>query len=126
MPETGGKVLFYGIDNIGEHLDNIINSLNLEKQYFEIKLILVEAINNAFIHGNKKDKEKPIDVEWRLKGNLLEFYITDCGEGVEKLADYDYKSGDIFNESGRGLLIINLYSDSVEFKNNSIIMKKYI
>lgn len=126
MPETYGKVLFYGIDNINEKLDNIIQSINLEKQSFEIKLILIEAVNNAYIHGNKKDKEKPICVEWKLIQNLLEVSITDCGEGIEKLSNYNYEENDILNESGRGILIINSYSDLVEFKGNSIIIKKYI
>lgn len=126
MSETDGKVLFYGIDNINEKLNNIIQSLNLEEQSFEIKLILIEAVNNAFIHGNKKDKEKAICVEWKLEANLLEFSVTDCGDGVEKLSNHSYEDEDILSESGRGLLIIKSYSDSVEFKGNSIVMKKCI
>lgn len=67
MSGIKGKVLLYGIDRISEKLDIIIQSLNLEKQCFEIKLIVTEAVNNAFIHGNKKDKSKPICIE----GNLM-------------------------------------------------------
>lgn len=58
--------------------------------------------------------------------NLLEVSITDCGSGVEKLANYAYEEDDILAESGRGLHIINYYSDSVKFKGNSIIIKKCI
>lgn len=126
MSGIKGKVLLYGLDNISEKLDAIIQSLNLEKQCFEIKLIVTEAVNNAFIHGNKKDKSKPICIEWKLHKNLLEVSITDCGSGVENLANYKYEDDDILSESGRGLLIINCYSDSVEFKGNSIIIKKCI
>lgn len=126
MSGIKGKVLLYGLDNISEKLDTIIQSLNLEKQCFEIKLIVTEAVNNAFIHGNKKDKSKPICIEWKLHKNLLEVSITDCGSGVENLANYNYEDDDILSESGRGLLIINCYSDSVEFKGNSIIIKKCI
>jgi serine/threonine-protein kinase RsbW len=126
MAETNGKVLFHGIDNINDKLDDIIESMKIENKIFEIKLILIEAVNNAFIHGNKKDKEKPICFEWKLKDNLLEFSVTDCGAGVESLSNHNYEEEDILSESGRGLLIINSYSDLVEFKGNSIIMKKYI
>lgn len=126
MPGIKGKVLLYGIDNISEKLDLIIQSLNLEKQCFEIKLIVTEAVNNAFIHGNKKDKSKPICIEWKFNEKLLEVSITDCGNGVKDLANYTYEEDDILSESGRGLLIINYYSDSVEFKGNSIIIKKCI
>ncbi|OOM80292.1 anti-sigma F factor [Clostridium puniceum] len=126
MSETKGEVLFYGIDNISEKLDGIIQTLNLKKQCFETKLIIIEAVNNAFIHGNKKDKNKSICIKWKLDKNLLKVSVTDCGDGVEKLINYSCKNNDILAESGRGLQIINCYSDSVEFKGNSIIMKKYI
>ena len=56
--KTTNEVILYGIDNISEKLDGIIHSLNLEKQCFEIKLIMSEAIANAFIHGNNQDKDK--------------------------------------------------------------------
>lgn len=126
MSGIKGKVLLYGVDSISEKLDAIIKSLNLEKQCFEIKLAVTEAVNNAFIHGNKKDKSKPICIEWKFHKNLLEVSITDCGSGVENLVNYNYEEDDILSESGRGLFIINCYSDSVEFKGNSIIIKKYI
>jgi len=126
MSRTKGELLFYGIDNISEKLDGIIQSLNLEKQCFETKLIIIEAVNNAFIHGNKKDKNKSICIEWQVEECLLKVSVTDCGDGVETLTNYNYENDDILAESGRGLQIINCYSDSVEFKGNSIIMKKYI
>lgn len=126
MSETKGEVLFYGIDNICEKLDGIIQSLNLKKQCFEIKLIIIEAINNAFIHGNKKDENKSICIKWQFEEDILEVVVTDCGDGVENLANYNSENDDILAESGRGLQIINYYSDSVEFKGNSIIMKKYL
>ena len=60
---------FYGIKNINEKLEEIIDSLSLCSKVFELKLIMCEAITNAFIHGNKKDSSKPIDVGWKLVDN---------------------------------------------------------
>ena len=48
MSGIEGKASFYGVDNINEKLDAIIKPLKLKKQYFEIKLIIMEAVNNAF------------------------------------------------------------------------------
>lgn len=127
MPVTQGKVLFYGVDNISEKLDDIINPLNLKKQYFEIKLIIIEAINNAFIHGNNSNKNKPIALHWELKKNLLIVSVTDCGYGVKNLNNNKAINKDnILDECGRGLYIISSYADEVEFECNSIIMKKHI
>lgn len=127
MSVTEGKVLFYGVDNISEKLDVIIESLSLKKQYFEIKLIIVEAVNNAFIHGNNSDKNKSISLQWKLKENLLIVSVTDCGYGIKNLINYkEINEDNILEDCGRGLYIISCYTDEMEFKDNSIIMKKYL
>lgn len=124
---TKGEMLFYGTDDMCEKLDGIIKILNLENQCFEIKLIMSEAINNAFIHGNKNDKNKPISVEWNLEDNLLKLYITDCGCGFK---DFEFckeiNEENIFEESGRGLYIIGCYTDEIKLRGSTIMMKKYI
>ena len=127
MSFAKGQVVFYDIDNISERLDIIIKTLNLKKQYFEIKLIMSEAVNNAFIHGNSRDRNKPIYVEWEVKENLLRLEVTDCGCGIENVeCDKEINEKNILNEGGRGLYIISSYVDEVKFKGSSIIMKKYL
>lgn len=127
MEVTKGKLVFYGVDDINENLDNIIKALNIKKQYFEIKLIMVEAVNNAFIHGNNSDKNKPIAIQWEVKENLLIVSVTDCGSGVTVLKNYEEMDEDnILDESGRGLYLINCYTDEMKFEGSSIIMKKYL
>ncbi|BCZ44886.1 hypothetical protein psyc5s11_09530 [Clostridium gelidum] len=127
MKDYKGKMVFYGTDNINNKMDNIIESFNLKNQHFEIKLIISEALNNAFIHGNKSDKNKPIYVEWRIDKSNLTLTVTDCGVGIEGLEiNKEINNSNIFDENGRGLYIINCYTDEVSFKGNSIIMKKRI
>jgi len=127
MLVTKGKLVFYGVDNITQNLDKFIKALNIKKQYFEIKLIIVEAVSNAFIHGNNSDKNKPISIKWKLKENLLIISVTDCGSGVTVLKNYEEMDEDnILEECGRGLYLINCYTDEMEFKGSSMIMKKYL
>lgn len=127
MSVTKGEVVFYGIDDISKKLDNIIKTLNVDKQCFEIKLIMSEAVNNAFIHGNNSDKNKPISIQWEVKENFLRIDVTDCGSGIKDLKIYrEIDEDNIFDERGRGLYIIGSYTDEVQFKGNSIIMKKYL
>ena len=127
MSSTQGKVSFYGVDNISEKLDIIIKPLNLKKQYFEIKLIIIEAINNAFIHGNNSDKNKPISLQWEFKENLFIVSVTDCGDGVKNLNNHkEINEDNILKECGRGLYIISSYADEMKFEGNSIIIKKYL
>jgi serine/threonine-protein kinase RsbW len=127
MSVTKGEVLFYGVDNISEKLESIIKTLNLKKQCFEIKLIIVEAVNNAFIHGNNGDKNKPISVQWELKENLLIIAVTDRGTGVDDSKKHkEINQDNILEECGRGLYIISCYTDEMKFEGSSIIMKKYL
>lgn len=127
MTVSEGNKVLYGVDDLDSQIDSIIEALNLKKQYFEVKLIMFEAVTNAFIHGNKRDKNKPISLKWNSKDNLLRIYVTDCGSGFKDLPIYKkIDEDDILEEGGRGLYLINSYTDQVEFKNSSIIMKKHI
>ena len=117
-----GETILYGIENINDKLDSIINELKLEKYIFEIKLIISEAITNAYIHGNKSDNKKPINVSWVVENNNLCVQVKDSGESKGKLLIG--KSNDLLSESGRGLFIISAYTDEFYFENNTIIMKK--
>lgn len=127
MQNAKDEMVFYGLDDANNKLDKIVEALNLKSQCFEIKLIISEAINNSFIHGNQSDKNKPIHVKWELDGKNLTLIVTDCGSGIEKLELYkEINEDNILEENGRGLYIIRCYTDEVEFKNNSIIMRKYI
>jgi serine/threonine-protein kinase RsbW len=125
MQNTKGEVVFYGVDDINSKLENILKDLNLKEQSFETKLILSEAINNAFIHGNKGDKEKSIYVQWNLSKEILTLTVTDCGEGIDGEDIFrEVDEDNLLEESGRGLYIIRSYTDEVIIEGNSIIMKK--
>lgn len=119
------QFVFYGIDNMSEKLDSIIKPLDVQKKYFEIKLIMSEAITNAFIHGNNKDKTKPIVVMWKKEEDCLDIIVKDCGENKKNLnVCKEIDENSILEESGRGLYIISAYTDELKFEDSCIVMKK--
>ncbi len=119
------QFVFYGIDNMNQELDSIIKSLDVKNKFFEIKLTMSEAITNAFIHGNNKDKSKPIVIMCNKEKDYLNIKVKDCGTNKEKIkVDKDIDENSIFEESGRGLFIISAYTDEMRFEDNSIVMKK--
>lgn len=125
MFETQDEFTFYGIDNISEKLDHIISNLDVGQKYFEIKLIMFEAITNAFIHGNKKDKTKPIVVKWKKEEDYLDIAVKDCGLHRKKISmSKEIDKNSILEENGRGLYIISAYTDEVKFEDGCIMMKK--
>ena len=127
MLAKSDNVVFYGIENINEKLEEILKSLSLGKELFEVKLIMSEAITNAFIHGNKKDTSKPINVKWKLKNDSINISVRDCGkENIDIMSRLDANENNILMESGRGLFIILSYSDEVKFKDGCIVIKKIL
>lgn len=125
MVITNGKMVLYGINDINNKLESIIKSFHLKEQHFEIKLILSEAITNAFIHGNKKDASKPIRVKWEINSDFLCISVRDSGKKLGNVEINKNIGEDVLRENGRGLYIISSYADEVRFEEDSIIMKVY-
>ena len=121
------QIVFYGIDNINESLEKIIKSLGLENELFELKLIMIEAVTNAFIHGNEKDSSKPIIMKWNLEDKFINISVEYNGEYGESLNLKKYiDENNLLLENGRGLFIISSYSDEVKFEDGCIVMKKLL
>ena len=76
--------------------------------------ILVEAYNNAVIHGNKKKKEKWVGVEISLTKRRAKIRVLDRGAGIK---DYRLETADrrlkTWRSSGRGLKIIRALAKHV-------------
>lgn len=106
-------------------IDNIIADLNIYNYSFDIKLILTEALTNAFNHGNKNDSSKPVYITYYFDGENIEFQILDSGNNLKNINIPEQVSDeDLLNEHGRGLFLINQFSDKVKIKNNTLIIQK--
>lgn len=121
------KQTLYGIDNYVSVIDNVIKLLNANEYYFDIKLMLTEALQNAYEHGNNSDKTKPIDLISIFDGKCLVFKIVHRLTNSKNVNIPSYINNEnLLEEHGRGLFLIKSLSDKVEFKNNSLTIKKYI
>ena len=102
---------------VSNKIIELLSDLNLESDFLsEIRLCLEEAVINAMKHGNKFEKEKFVNLSYKLEGRSLTFSISDEGEG--------------FNTTlkGKGLSLISNFMDKVSFNENgnSIRMIKNI
>ncbi len=94
---------------------------NISKEdKLDLKLVLSEAISNAVIHGNNKNNDKKVSIiVHRLNYETFLFEIEDEGSGFNfKSIIQEEKNQDLYNESGRGFLIIDSLCDNVEFLQN--------
>lgn len=119
-----------------------------------ISLVLREAISNSMFHGNlevsseirevegvkaynekieerkqvEKFSKRRVKVSYELTPEYVEYVIADEGPGFNYKALPDPRDPEnFFNKSGRGILIIKIHMDEVEWneKGNCVRLRKY-
>jgi len=96
--------------------------------YFDIQLAIIEAINNAFVHGCKNVMAPRVVVEWWFTDNSIQIKVKDNGLGFNH-SELDLTCEEnLLVEEGRGIFLINQVLDKVWFngKGNEIYgLKKW-
>ena len=89
-----------------------IFSLNFEMK-LSLHTVVVEAIENAIIHGNNSDREKLVKFSIQVNCDKIFICVEDQGEGfnIDSISSPIMKST-IRNESGRGIFFIKMLSES--------------
>lgn len=119
------EFILYGLSEYKQVIDKVISELNASQYDFDIKLILTEALTNAFKHGNNMNKDKPIYLRYSYSNSNVKFEIQDCGTGLKNVIINDNLGNeDILEDKGRGLFIIKNLSDNIELKPNMLIIEK--
>lgn len=81
-----------------------------------LALALREAVNNAVLHGNKKDATKWVEVEMERAEGALFIRVWDEGPGLDESCLRDPRSGEnLFKPNGRGIFLIRQFVDGVSF-----------
>lgn len=93
--------------------------------YGKILVSILEAVNNAILHGNKFESEKFVEIEMSFKNNMLKVKVSDEGIGFrpEKVADPTIPEN-IEAINGRGVFIMTRLADKIKFskKGNKVVM----
>lgn len=102
-----------------EYLGNLLQIS--DERFFQIEIALREVINNAIVHGNGSDPSKRVNVGFSWNSEYLRIRIQDENpEDVdfERLAREAEKK-DILSPSGRGMLLMQNYMDSLSFESTA-------
>jgi|GEM_PF-430701 len=115
------------IDQVIDEVFEFIQTFYAREDALYFRLVIDEALNNAFYHGNKQKKDKHIRFLMRYFGYKLEFTVEDEGEGFNVSKSLERKVG-VLSPRGRGIMLINNIMDEVAFRyrGNIITMVKYI
>ena len=102
---------------------------------YEIELCVVEAVNNAIIHGYNNEKGHEVEIVFTLFLDKLVLDVYDKGKGIDEECVKHFfhlpLSGiDLTDTKGRGIYIIRNIMNKVEYKNihdkNLIRMTKFL
>ncbi len=117
----------YGLSKTENIISEIVEELECHNHYFDLKLILTEALTNAFKHGNEMDEEKPIYLRYEYIPNTkyIKIEIEDSGSDLKDLVIVDEITDDMLqNTSGRGLYLIKCMCNKFYFEDKSMIIEK--
>ena len=98
-----------------------------EEHTFGIHLAVEEALMNAIKHGNQRDPDKEVYVNYGLSGEQLQIVIEDEGEGFDPATVPDPRLEENLElPSGRGLMLMRTFMTHVEYndRGNRVTMGK--
>lgn len=82
-----------------------------------VGLALREAVINAMIHGNRRDRSLKVHVTLSSRGREFRAQVRDQGQGFDPATEPDPTAHEnLLNTSGRGLLLIRAFVDDVKFR----------
>ncbi|MGA1976995.1 MAG: ATP-binding protein [Bacteroidales bacterium] len=115
------------IDNINaveNAIDSITNEIGINQDsYGKILIAVLEAVNNAIVHGNKSRKEKKVDISFTFTRNILKVSVKDEGNGFNpEIVPDPTKPENVEALNGRGIFLMTKLADGVKFnrKGNSV------
>lgn len=107
--------------SIAENLiDEISSELNLSAEiYGNVLVAIIEAVNNAILHGNKLDPAKKVHLSYRVENKVLSFTIRDEGGGFDygKVPDPTLTEN-LEKPHGRGIFLMRHLADEINFNEN--------
>ncbi len=90
-----------------------------KSKYADILVSITEAVNNAIIHGNNKDKTKYVNILFKQSQSKLTFLVSDEGKGFDPQQVKDPTSPERIAEcGGRGVFIMKQLCDKLLYHNN--------
>lgn len=98
-----------------------------EEETFGIHLAVEEALMNAIKHGNQRDPDKYVLVEYFLSPSRMRIVIEDEGPGFDPSAVPDPTDDENLElPSGRGLMLMRTFMSHVEYneRGNRVLMMK--
>lgn len=113
------------ISTIEKLIDNqsALCSFN-DEVYGKLLLAVVEALNNAIVHGNNLDPNKKVIVHYLIDDNIIEYTISNEGDPFDPDSVPDPTAPEnLEKDCGRGIFLMRHMADNVEYSNEGRTVK---
>ena len=97
---------------VEQFLDTVCDTMNIHNYYATISVAVLQAVENAILHGNKSDESKSVSIKYsKCRGGIV-FVVEDEGEGF----NYKGYSGlSLEGGKGDGIFLMQTLSDSCTY-----------
>lgn len=106
-------------------IDDMSSELELSDEvYGNVLVAIMEATNNAIVHGNKQDPNKNVSVHIEKESQDLVIQITDQGIGFDYSSVPDPTAPENLEKiNGRGIFLMSRLSDELNFFDDGRIVE---
>ena len=110
---------------VEKFVDEVSEELKLSDEiYGNILIATLEAVNNAIIHGNKKQPDLDVEIILEQIPDAIQISVKDQGPGFNPKSIPDPTAPEnIEKANGRGVFLMERLSDKIEFLNNGALIK---
>ena len=115
------------IHRVEEFLLKVSSAFHIDEEKLGSLLVVVtEAVNNAIIHGNKRNPSKKVVVTCTRRGKILAIKVRDDGKGFNPdTIPNPIHEDNLLRETGRGVFLMRQLMEEVHFNanGNEVTMK---
>ena len=103
------------VDMLCREIRSLLIDNGLGEVGFPVELVARECLNNAVIHGNRRDASKKVALNLQIRRKWILLQVSDEGPGFNwRRVKRAPPPGDA-DISGRGLSIVTLYARRIAF-----------
>ena len=102
------------VDAVSVEVRTFMSVHGLAKKSFGLELLLRECLNNAILHGNRRQAAKKVSLDLRLGRRWLRLRIADEGPGFN-WRRFRHNKAKLTATHGRGFSIVEAYSDKSSY-----------
>lgn len=107
----------HNLSQVEPFLASAIRHLLDDSKYYNAVIALTEAVNNAIVHGNRRDSSKEVYISVAIGQTEIVFTVRDQGSGFD-LSDLPdpLHPDNLLRDGGRGVFLIQQLVDVSEFE----------